>query len=285
MSLRSSKPDESPVAKLIFIHGFNDHVGRYYELFPSLASRGIIVHALDQRGWGKSVKTNADRGKTGPTSQVISDIAHFIQFHLPSDVPLFVMGHSLGGGQVLTLATEPEYEDLVKQIDGWVLESPFIAFPKGLEPNFIEVFAGTLVSKILPNMTRFSALPPENVTRDPEVVKSINEDKLLHGYATLQGLAHMLQRTKALGEGVGKTSPSVKNLWLVHGPADKGTSYEASKKWFDDHGERPGWTFKSYEGWSHQLHADLPETRNIFAQDVGDWILARAGDKSGKSKL
>ena len=278
--------DDAPVAKLIFVHGFNDHIGRYYDLFPTLAARGISVYAFDQRGWGRSVRSNADRGKTGPTAQVISDTAKFIEAQLPSDIPVFVLGHSMGGGQVLTLASEPQYEDIIKQVDGWLLESPFIAFPKGLEPNSLEVFAGTLASRLLPNMSRFSALPVENTTRDPEVIKSLNEDKLLHGYGTLQGLAHMIQRTKLLGEGTSKISPSVKCLWLGHGTADKGTSYEASKGWFEKQGEKPDWTFKSYEGWSHQLHADLPETRAVFAKDIGDWILERAGEaKSGQSKL
>jgi len=40
----------------MFVHNFNDHIGRYWELFPTLASRGIAVYAFDQQGWasGKS---------------------------------------------------------------------------------------------------------------------------------------------------------------------------------------------------------------------------------------
>jgi len=196
------------------------------------------------------------------------------------------MGHSMGGGEVLTLASDPEYEELIKQVDGWILESPFIAFPKGGAPNPIEVFAATLASKVLPNLGRASALPADTVTRDPQVIKSITEDKLLHGNGTLLGLSQLVQRTKLLAEGTSKISSNVKSLWLGHGTEDKGTNYEASKEWFEKQGEKPDWTFKSYDGWSHQLHADLPETRSIFAKDVGDWILARVGeDKAGKSKL
>lgn len=196
------------------------------------------------------------------------------------------MGHSMGGGQVLTLACDPQYEELIKQVRGWLLESPFIAFPKGFEPNPVEVIAATWVSKLLPNIPRLSALPANTVTRDPEVIKSIEEDKLLHGYGTLQGLAHMIQRAKLLSTGTAKISPSVKSLWLAHGTADEGTSYEGSKKWFEEQGDKPGWTFKTYEGWSHQLHADLPETRPIFAKDVADWILAQVNDgQKATSKL
>jgi alpha-beta hydrolase superfamily lysophospholipase len=51
------QPESSPKAKLIFVHNFNDHIDRYWELFPSLASRGVAVYAFDQRGWGKSYIT------------------------------------------------------------------------------------------------------------------------------------------------------------------------------------------------------------------------------------
>ncbi|KAJ4306550.1 hypothetical protein N0V88_001354 [Collariella sp. IMI 366227] len=75
------------VPLLLFIHGFSDHLGRYTTFFPTLASRGIAVHGLDQRGWGRSVSKPADRGHTGPTAQVLADMAAFITPHLPSSLP------------------------------------------------------------------------------------------------------------------------------------------------------------------------------------------------------
>ncbi|KAG0646796.1 monoglyceride lipase [Hyphodiscus hymeniophilus] len=275
---KSWLPEGNPKATLIFIHGFNDHIDRYYILFPYLTSRGIAVHGFDQRGWGRSVKNPSQRGLTGPTSLVISDIASFIKSHLPSEVPLFVAGHSMGGGEILTLASDPKYKELMGSVRGWIMESPFIGFPKGFEPNFLTVFFGRLAGRVLPHRLLASALPAENVTRDPEVVASIYEDKLLHGMGTLEGLAGLLDRTANLNEGKVKLNDKVISLWLGHGTADKGTSYEASKKWFDQQSTVEDKTFKTYEGWYHQLHADLPDNREVFAKDVADWILARCGE-------
>ncbi len=125
-----------PRARLVVIHGFSDHVGRYYGFFPYLAGRGVAVYGLDQRGWGRSVRRAADRGRTGPTARVLADMAAFIRDRLSADSesdsdsgavagagaaagdappppPLFVLGHSMGGGQALTLACTAEYDDLV----------------------------------------------------------------------------------------------------------------------------------------------------------------------------
>ncbi|ESZ95956.1 hypothetical protein SBOR_3648 [Sclerotinia borealis F-4128] len=277
-------PNGPPKAKLIFIHGFSDHINRYYNLFPTLAARGIEVHAFDQRGWGRSVSKPSEKGLTGPTSLVISDIVSFIKTQLPSPVPLFVMGHSMGGGEVVTLASDPQYADLMDSIRGLILESPFIAFPKGFEPNFLTVFLGRLAGRFLPHRHMVNRLPPENLTRDPEVVKSMDEDTLLHNTGTLEGLAGMLDRTAAMNQGKTRLNPGVKSLWLGHGTEDKGTSFEGSEKWFNQQTELKDKEFKRYEGWFHQLHADLSDNREIFAKDVGDWILARCddGDESGK---
>ncbi|KAE9379790.1 lysophospholipase-like protein [Stipitochalara longipes BDJ] len=279
------KPDGEPVAKVVFIHGFSDHCNRYYELFPDLAARGIEVFGFDQRGWGRSVHKDSEKGLTGPTSLVTSDIVSVIKSHLPSTVPLFVMGHSMGGGEALTLATDPLYADLMKDIRGWVLESPFIGFPKGQEPSGVVVFFGRLIGKIAPHKQRWSGLNPNDLTRDPEVVKAIKADKLLHDTGTYEGLASMLDRTIALNEGKAKLNKGVKSLWLGHGTADKGTSYPDSKKWFERQTELEDKTFKTYEGWFHMLHSDLPDDRPVFAKDVGDWILARVGPEDVKAKL
>jgi acylglycerol lipase len=192
----------------------------------------------------------------------------------------------MGGGEILILASDPQHADLMKEFRGWVLESPFIAFPKGYEPGAVTVFMGRLAGKLLPHMHRYSPLPPENLTRDPEVVKSLTEDVLIHNTGTLEGLSGMLDRTEALNKGIAKLNPGVSSIWLGHGTADKGTSYEESKKWFERQTQVADKEFKTYEGWSHQLHADKSDNRAVFAKDVGDWILARVGDGQARdSKL
>ncbi|KAH6626395.1 Alpha/Beta hydrolase protein [Chaetomium sp. MPI-SDFR-AT-0129] len=288
---KSWLPNGPTKAKLIFFHGFSDHLGRYYNFFPSLAARGIAVHGLDQRGWGQSVKKNADRGLTGTTSQVLADMAAFIKPHLPSspsDPPVFVMGHSMGGGQVLTLACQPEYQDsIVRPVRGWLVESPFIGFSPEEEPSFLKVFAGRLASKVLPHFQLSHTIMVEHLTRDPAVQKSLAEDALVHNTGTLEGLAGLLDRTAALANGQTRPLPggALRSLWVGHGTKDKTTWFDASKKYFDEFtGEVADKEFKAYEGWYHQLHADGPDSEEFY-KDVGDWILARVEDDSAGPKL
>lgn len=279
------QPDIPVKAKLIFIHGFSDHLGRYYGFFPALAARGIAVHGLDQRGWGRSVKKSADRGLTGPTARVLADMAAFITPHLPqspTDPPCFVMGHSMGGGQVLTLASSPEYqESVVRKVRGWLLESPFISFSPEEQPSWFKVFAGRLAGRLLPHRQLRHDIAPEHLTRDPNVAKSIAEDKLMHNTGTLEGLAGLLDRTNALAKGEVRPLPggAMRSLWVGHGTQDKTTWFEASKRYFDEcTGEVADKEFRAYEGWYHQLHADGPQSEEFY-RDVGDWILQRCEER------
>ncbi len=278
---------EGPIkAKLVFVHGFSDHINRYYDFFPSLAERGIAVYGFDQRGWGRSVSKPAEKGLSGPTALVLADIVAVATPHLPaspSDPPLFIGGHSMGGGEVMFLACDPTHKDFVSKVRGFMLEGPYIGIAPELEPSAFTVFAGRLVGKILPHRHLVNQIPPESVTRDPAVAKDLAEDDLCHDTGTLEGLSGMLDRSGALTSGKARPGKHVQGLWLGHGTMDKGTSYEASKKYFEKFcGDVQDKEFKTYEGYYHQLHADGPESV-VFIKDFGDWILARAGENVPES--
>jgi acylglycerol lipase len=261
------------------VHGFSDHINNYNALFPTLASQGIQVLGWDQRGWGRTVKKSSEMGDTGPTSQVLSDMAAFLREKLAEaereKLPVFVLGHSMGGGQALTFASSPEYDDIVCRVTGWVVESPFIGFHVEETPSPVTVFMGRLAGRVLPHFHLTHKIPPSYLSRDKEVVKALEADKLLHNTGTLEGLAGVLDRTMALSSGETKLNPSVKRILLCHGSADRVASFDKSKDWFEKRTDMvPDKTFKTYDGAYHQLHADI--IKQDYYRDVAEWILKRA---------
>ncbi|CAP73169.1 uncharacterized protein PODANS_2_5790 [Podospora anserina S mat+] len=281
---KSWLPDGPIKARLVFIHGFSDHINRYPAFFSHLASKGIAVYGFDQRGWGRSVKKPAERGLTGPTAQVLSDIAAFLsQPHLlgtpGSQEPVFVMGHSMGGGQVLTFAADPKYESLVEKVRGLLLEAPFIGFSPEERPSRLKITVGRLAGRLMPHFQLAHKIAVEHLTRDQHVQVSIKEDELMHDTGTLEGFAGLLDRTNDLQQGRTKLGKEgvVKSLWVGHGTADKTTWFEATKQWFEGcAGGVKDRTLRAYEGWYHQLHCD-GECSGEFFEDVAGWILERAG--------
>lgn len=268
------------------VHGFSEHINRYNDFFPAFAEQGIQVFGFDQRGWGRSVKKPSDKGLTGPTPTVIADVVAFVSEHVPAPdgTPVFLMGHSMGGGEVLTLAGSAEHDELLRQIRGVIVEAPFIAFPRGEEPSSIKMTLGRLVGRLLPRQQLKHVIPPEKLSRDPAWVESMRADELCHDTGTLEGLAALLDRTAALASGQVRLRGAVRSVLLGHGDADLTCDHDASVKWLREQEHVRDRTAKTYEGGYHQLHADV--CKEEYARDVVGWILERCGDGGpGESKL
>lgn len=270
-------------AKLVLVHGYSEHINCYNEFFPKLAAQGINVFSWDQRGWGRSALKPSERGMTGDTDRVLADIAAFVRDRLtaePARVPLFVLGHSMGGGEICTLMGDPRYTDLVSQVRGWALECPFIGFTPGAEPSFLKVFFGRLAGHVFPHHQMKNVVPPENITRDPKAVEAIRNDPLCHNTGTLEGLASMLDRTNMLASGTVKVGSNVQSILLQHGSSDLTCSYEAAVRWVAQQDKVKERVTKTYEGGYHQLHTDL--CKEEFMADLVAWILERGGPAEPK---
>jgi acylglycerol lipase len=177
------------------------------------------------------VHNRRDRGNTGPTSLILEDIVCFIEAQLasPPAVPLFVMGHSMGGGLLATLASIPKYESLVSRLGGIMLEAPYIdLFPKR-RPWTITVRLGRAFSRIFPHFQIRQHVHPQLLVRDQAVQNAIRNDRFMYPIGTLEMLANMLERAADLSSGKLRLSNHVKALYVAHGTADRLTSYDATK--------------------------------------------------------
>lgn len=121
----------SPAAKavLVFIHGFAEHVGRYTEAHPVFAASGINVFTFDQRGFGKTVLDAEHKSKTseyGKTSgeQQMDDVTWALEHaskQFPG-LPIFLAGHSMGGGEVLNFSVRRN----ISLLSGVIASSPLV---------------------------------------------------------------------------------------------------------------------------------------------------------------
>ncbi|KAK4937945.1 hypothetical protein LTR10_021510 [Elasticomyces elasticus] len=285
------KPDSGSIsAVLIFVHGFSDHINAYYDLFPTLSSPPykIAIYGFDQRGWGRSVSKPSDNGLTGPTSRVLSDIHDFV-IHVASikenhGQPLFLMGHSMGGGEALCymLSTSQQFSNR-PPISGLLLEAPYIELDPVEQPNPLTVIGGRLAALVMPNMQMKQELHPTYMSRSAKVRQEWVDDPLNHDTGTLEGLKGLLERAGDLsklshGHKVpGLTAKMPCAIWLAHGTGDRVLSPQASRRFFEaleaPYGDKE---FKSYPDGYHKLHAEPDGMGEQFAKDVGEWVLGHA---------
>lgn len=166
-----------PRAALIVAHGLFEHGRRYEEFAAFMAAHGFSCFILDLRGHGAS---EGRRGHARSFALLLQDLDRFrreVQGLVPVDLPLFLVGHSLGG--LVGLRYLEEYEDVFQ---GAVITSPWLGTAVGV-PRW-QVLAAAVLNHILPAFPFPFRLDPDDLTRDPERAADYRDDPKIHSTIT-----------------------------------------------------------------------------------------------------
>ena len=171
-------PESSPKAVIALVHGFAEHIGRYGHVAKFFTDRNYILIAFDQQGHGFS---EGKRGHT-PMPKSLEAVREFLALATEkfNGLPLFLYGHSMGGGIVghFLVKNQPTY------LKGAILTSPWLAL--AFTPSAIKMWLATLAVKVYPRFTEKSNLDVQELSTDPQVGKDYRADKLIHNDITAQ---------------------------------------------------------------------------------------------------
>ena len=215
----------------------------------------------------------------------MTDITAFIkaQLGLMPQVPLFIMGHSMGGGEVLTYAAVGP-SDVREQIQGYLIEAPLIQVSPRTAPWKITEITGRMAGKLMPNMQMKNVVDETLLTHDNDVNNAYRDDPLCHATGTLAQLEGMLDRGNNLHNGKVVPKEDVRpegkqGILIMCGGADDVVDPTAVKSF----AERLAWTDKTYvqyDEWKHVLHRESLEGFEEMPKQVVDWILGRVPGES-----
>ena len=252
-------PDNAPKAVVHVIHGYAEHIDRYGNVVGELLPAGYAVFGTDHRGHGKS---EGKRGHVMSFQEFIDDEKQFqrdvIRAKFPN-LPCFVLGHSMG-----SLIAMNFVEQSAEGIRGLVLSGtgsrPGTDIPK------ILLAATRILSSLLPSIHVKSPLPPEFISRDPEVVRAYVEDPLVYNVITPR-LAHEMNRYVVIGaQNAGRIQIPV---LIQLGSRD--TAFSGQRDLFEMVGAKDK-TFKLYEGLKHEVYNELAQDRIKVLQDLRSWL-------------
>ena len=113
-------------------------------------------------------------------------------------------------------------------------------------------------------------IDPDTLSRDPAVVRAMNEDPFIAGEVqpTLT-VAEMVRADERLEREFGQITLPV---LILHGDADKVTRPGGSQQFYDNAGSRDK-TLKLYPGHAHDLLNDVD--KDLVLGDITRWIEAR----------
>jgi acylglycerol lipase len=257
--VRAWRPSEAPRAITAICHGFNAHSGMYAWCADQFARSGLATYALDLRGRGHS---DGERFYVERFEDYVDDLSRLIKFAKSREpgLPVFLLGHSAGGvtACLYALTQQSEIAGLICEDFAFEVPAPDIA---------LAVLKG--ISHFAPHAHAL-ALKNEDFSRDPEVVRAMNEDPLIadekQPFATMAAIVRADELLKAGFPQI--TLP----LLIIHGTADRAAKTSGCQRFYEHAGSKDK-TLKFYDGRYHDPLNDVGK-EEVFT-DILAWIDTR----------
>jgi acylglycerol lipase len=249
----------------VLAHGASEHSGRYAWVGEQLAERGYALYALDHRGHGRSEGPRAVIDRMDHAVADLDDLVGLAGSEHPG-VPLFLLGHSMGGCVALAYTFHHQ-----ERLDGLVLSAPLAALEAA--PAVVRVI-GRLLSEVAPRLG-VVAIDSSGVSRDPEVVRDYDADPLNHhGRLPARTCEELAATIRRLPTDVGTLKLPILTM---HGTADRLTPPEGSEMIVENSGSGDVSIIR-YEGLFHEL-LNEPERERVLDDIVG-WLEPRVAATS-----
>lgn len=253
---QSWKPEKS-AASLVIVHGFGEHSGRYMNVVNQLVDKNFEVHIFDLRGHGRS---EGKRGHIKAWSDFRSDAGVFIEMvQQRSELPVFLMGHSMGGLIVLEYVLHSP-----NGLQGVIASGPTLA-QVGVSPVLIAL--SSILSYIVPGMTINTGLDATAISRDPAVVEAYRNDPLVHSLGTPRLGAEMQAAMKWTMAHAGEWREP---LLMLQGSEDRLVPAKVSREFFE-HVPITDKEYIEYQGGFHEPHNDIIHQQ--ATADLERWLV------------
>jgi len=266
---------EGDVKALVFLcHGYAERLIPYYEqLALEGTRRGFLCFGHDHVGHGQS---EGERVQIGAMSDYVDPVVSHCTAKTEKypGVPLFIVGHSMGG--LISLLTVLETQESA-MFQGMVLMGPLIALDPAMASP-VKVLLAKLGSKVWPGFS-MGGIDPKLVTSDQAWIDARTADPLIYhgGYKALHSHVLLMALKGLENKFVEVTTPYL----LLHGVEDKICSPEGSKL-FHKMATSEDKTLTMVESALHNLFLEKEEIRNKAIPTTMDWIKHRGEDMNNK---
>jgi len=263
------EPNNSPVGVVQIIHGFGEHVDRYYEIADFFASNGYVCVIYDQRGHGEMPEISACKRRQKMIGIVknydcLLDDVSFIRTEIVTrypECPVFLYGHSMGGNIVLNYLLKRSENNYDKVI----LESPWIRLYK--PRSVLEVKLAHIIGRLNSYAAINSKLNVHILSRNPAVSEAIKADKYFHTRMSYRLFAQMTYA----GEYALLHAKDLKiPILLLCGGKDKIACPKAMRE-FSEKSKDNVLLFEDLEGY-HMLRLDEEETKRSVLNRILEFL-------------
>ncbi|SNX71276.1 lysophospholipase [Bacillus oleivorans] len=254
--------DHDAKGVIIIVHGAFEHHGRYRWLVEMWRSNGFNVLMGDLPGQGMTSRSN--RGHIDSFDEYIEEVEGWVHEAAKWELPVFIMGHSMGGLVVIRLLQEKKLPILAAAI----LSSPCL----GLiwhPSKFLETLSLGL-NIFAPKLKVNPQLAVDFATNNIEVQNSDVNDSLYIRKVSVRWYRELVQAMKQAFENVNKTADIP--FLVMQGGNDKIVDKLAVRSWID----RAALKEKHFKEWENCYHEIFSESkRELVFQYTKDFVETR----------
>ncbi|NJL65407.1 MAG: alpha/beta hydrolase [Methylacidiphilales bacterium] len=257
------QPDGVVRGILAIAHGLGGHSGLYGNIINQLIPQNFAIYSIDLRGHGKSP---GQRGYINSWDEYRDDVGNFLKFITSKnpEIPLFLLGHSLGGLTVLDYALHSAIQSEKRpKLKGLITFTPALG-ASGVP--LLQLLLGKFLSRIYPRFSMSTGLNLSLSSRDEEVIKGYAKDPLRHTMGTARLSTEYSRTVNWVYEHA--IALDIPFLMMLAGQ-DKVTFPEGSRKFFEKL-TFPDIELKEYPESYHCIQDDL-NYREVLA-DLEDWL-------------
>lgn len=249
-------------AVLVVTHGHGEYATKYTHVAEAFTAAGYAFLGYDLRGHGRS---GGPRGHVPRHAAYVSDLQRVVEAagrRFPS-LPVFVLGHSLGGQIVLAYLVERQ-----PRVRGAILSAPWLRLM--FQPPAWKVTLARTLANVAPTFTQATGLSDAvKMTHDEELRAAYPDQPLAHGWMSARLGMEALARGEDLFTRAGEVRAPV---LLLHGGED-GVFAAASSEAFFQHLGAADKTLRLYPGLYHEILNEVSRAE-VFA-DIIAWLGAR----------
>lgn len=238
-------------AVIVMVHGAMEHHRRYGWLIEMWRLSGFHVIMGDLPGQGMT--TRSRRGHIDSFDEYIIEVKDWIQAAYRYQLPVFLLGHSMGGLIAIRLLEEEELN-----LAGLILSSPCLGLVH--HPSKFLDIASHGINAIFPSLRMNSGLTVQMATRNLDVQEADVNDSLYVTKVSVRWYRELNEAMKEAFESLGKIQDIP--LLTMQAGDDKIVNKQAVKEWFN----AVPLSEKRFKEWTKCYHEifNEPEREEIF---------------------
>jgi acylglycerol lipase len=249
-------PGDNVRAVILMVHGLGEHIQRYTYWADLFKKEGLGFAGVDLPGHGRSEGKRGNIKSYAILEEMIDILLTSCRKTFPG-LPVFIYGHSLGGGIVLDYLIRKN-----PKVKGAIVTSPWLRL--SFEPSESKLIMASIMKTFLPGLTQPSGLNVSHISHDPTVVEKYRKDPLVHGKISVSLFSGAMDAAKySLAHASELKVPTL----ILHGSDDLICSPEGSREFAVKTAMAE---LKIWDGGYHELHNE-PFKEEVFAY-IMNWI-------------